>query len=124
MRVRLVALVFALTIPGCDCGGAPGGDDDGDGGAPNADANCSLGPFSGCACDPATAEVQPCYTGPTGTSGNEPCMKGTMTCLTGSNTWGACDGEVVPHEEACDNVDNDCDGDTDEAGCQDVSVGD
>ena len=31
-----------------------------------------------------------------------------------TNDWGMCMGEVVPEDEACDNVDNDCDGDTDE----------
>ena len=40
------------------------------------------------------------------------CMMGTSTCETGE--WGTCEGEVLPEEEVCDNIDNDCDGEIDE----------
>jgi cysteine-rich repeat protein len=53
-----------------------------------------------------------CYGGPSGTAGVGACRAGTETCAAGS--WGSCAGEVRPSTEVCDNVDNDCDGATDE----------
>jgi len=60
-----------------------------------------------------------CYTGPQGTLLTGICMPGVMTCESG--TWGNydqneqfvpfyCDGEVVPQEEVCNGLDDDCDG--------------
>ncbi|MCA9537878.1 MAG: terpene cyclase/mutase family protein, partial [Myxococcales bacterium] len=40
------------------------------------------------------------------------CRQGLSTCVAGA--YGACDGEVVPVAEGCDNRDNDCDGNVDE----------
>jgi hypothetical protein len=40
------------------------------------------------------------------------CRFGSQTC--GAGQWGACGGGITEAEEACDNQDNDCDGETDE----------
>ncbi|MEO6772804.1 MAG: MopE-related protein [Kofleriaceae bacterium] len=69
--------------------------------------NCDMGP-----CNPGDARA--CYTGHEGTEGVGPCMGGNQTCLQGGN-WGDCVGQVVPAPEVCgDNVDNNCNGMTDE----------
>ncbi|MEZ4469712.1 MAG: MopE-related protein [bacterium] len=41
------------------------------------------------------------------------CRRGVSTCAAGQ--YGACVGEIVPAAEGCDNRDNDCDGQVDEA---------
>ena len=59
-----------------------------------------------------------CYSGPQGTAAVGICQKGTQRCLSGN--WRPCDGERTPaadEEQDCnDNLDGDCDGQTDE-GC-------
>ena len=62
-------------------------------------------------CTPGSAMA--CYTGATGTKGVGACKGGSRTCLLG-NTWGNCQGEVTPTAEICNNLDDDCDGQTDE----------
>ena len=63
-----------------------------------------------------------CYTGPEGTVMVGICKPGEMTCDKG--TWGNyddnetfipyyCEGEVVPQEEICNGIDDNCDGITD-----------
>jgi hypothetical protein len=58
--------------------------------------------------------TQTCYTGPGGTLGVGVCRAGTQTCVVnGTGTWGACTGQTLPATEVCDNLDNDCNGTTD-----------
>ncbi len=68
---------------------------------------------TGCPCD---ADVNPeptvCYGGAAGTQGVGPCVSGLRTC--DGEVWSPCDGQVVPQEEACNEADDDCDGEIDD----------
>ena len=66
-------------------------------------------------CDGSVDEtlMKECYDGPSVTEDVGACTVGTSVCTSG--TWGSCEGDVLPTVgEVCDNVDNDCDGSTDE----------
>ncbi|MCB9548291.1 MAG: hypothetical protein H6706_20945 [Myxococcales bacterium] len=69
-------------------------------------------PEGGCACEPGL--TRPCYGGPPGTEGVGACAPGVRTCAP-DGRFGACVGERGPAEEACNAVDDDCDGRVDEA---------
>lgn len=75
------------------------------------DDDCDGEVDEGCEC--ITGMTQPCYTGAAGTRGVGMCADGVQTC-DGSGQWGACEGEVLPEDETCDDQDNDCDGEVDE----------
>ncbi len=129
--------------------GAACGDDAGVGGGGGSDASSSsadTSSSSGVACTPGTeicdgkdndcdqqideiaggcdcndGASQACYSGASGTEGEGPCQGGTQTCEGGQ--WGPCDGEVLPDAEACDLVDNDCNGSVDDLGMTACGVG-
>lgn len=52
--------------------------------------------------------TEDCYSGPQGTAGRGACKIGQRACE--DERWGACQNEVVPIDELCNQVDDDCDG--------------
>jgi hypothetical protein len=69
----------------------------------------------GCACIPGS--VASCYSGPAATLGVGACKAGTHTCDALGSGYGPCGGEVLPQPETCTTpVDDDCNGQTNEAG--------
>jgi hypothetical protein len=70
------------------------------------DENCDGQIDEGCAC--TTGSTRECYAGPAGTNGHGTCRAGAQTCV--DTSWGACNGQVVPRAETCENAafDDDC----------------
>lgn len=64
-------------------------------------------------------ESESCYNGPAETRDISICHGGTRTCTEAG--WSMCMGEVVPTVETCNDLDEDCDGTTDE-GCYSCSA--
>lgn len=62
-------------------------------------------------------ETRSCWPGEAAQDGVGACQRGEQACLGDSGRWGACEGALLPEEEACDLLDNDCDGFTDEVCC-------
>ena len=79
-----------------------------------ADNDCDGEVDEGCEC--FAGDTQPCYSGPNGTSGVGACKPGMQACDTQTNTFGPCQGEVLPAAgETCNGTDDDCDGLVDDA---------
>jgi hypothetical protein len=74
------------------------------------DDNCDGHVDEGCHC-PAGA-VQSCFRGHPGLRHVGSCVDGQQTCQGAGATsaWGPCEGGIAPTVEACDSVDNDCNG--------------
>jgi len=71
------------------------------------DNNCSGVIDENCACTPG--EEKSCYTGNPDELGKGICESGVMICGD-DGSWSECQGEEKPISEACDGIDNDCDG--------------
>ena len=56
----------------------------------------------------STLCYEPCYTGPPETEGVGACRVGEPVCEKGVFQY--CDGDLLPSEEFCDTIDNDCNG--------------
>jgi hypothetical protein len=68
----------------------------------------------GCACTADTA----CWAGSPATRGIGTCRDGTRGCDDRGEFFGPCGGSVLPADDICNGLDDDCDGTADEACCQ------
>ena len=86
--------------------GDPTGDGDGDPGDGDPTGDGDPGPVC------MTGDTRPCYTGPMETENVGVCYPGVETCFNGA--WFECMGDILPKDELCNGLDDDCDGEEDE----------
>ena len=134
MQLRpLLLLAFALfssIVAGCTCGSGSSPHLP-DAALPDASRfDGSIPGRDGSTCDPITGEGCPCATAGETRScavagGTGACGMGTQTCTVGLEfpAWGPCGDVPEPSAEACNGVDDDCDGMTDEGCPTTVTVG-
>jgi hypothetical protein len=81
------------------------------------DNDCDGVVDDGCGCIPGT--VQSCFAGPPGARNVGACRDGTQRCEGAFEfgSWGACTGGISPTSEACNVLDDDCNGCVDEHDC-------
>ncbi|MEZ4400287.1 MAG: thrombospondin type 3 repeat-containing protein [Kofleriaceae bacterium] len=72
------------------------------------DDDCDGAVDEDCPCSPGA--VQACFRGPPGRRAVGACVDGSQTCTSTTSTWGACTGGISPSAEACDALDNNCNG--------------
>ena len=96
---------FSYGVSGC----SPKTIVDDDGGNTKTCMETGAGPGEGCPC-PAGYKPKACYEGPTGTLGpGRACKSGTRKCGA-DGLLTACEGQMLPGEEVCNGLDDDCDG--------------
>ena len=73
------------------------------------DTDCTNGyPCIQNKCQPCTlGQNKSCYTGPGGTQNVGECRSGNQTCIA-EGYWGACANQVVPANETCNGIDDNC----------------
>ncbi len=88
----------------------------GDGQGNGLDDDCNGVVDEGCTCTPGTS--RDCFLGPPSRRNVGACSDGVMTCNE-FGVWDPCGRGVFPTNEACDGIDNDCDGTADNglSGC-------
>ena len=74
---------------------------------------CAIAPLADLGCF-----GESCYTGPAGTEGVGTCGSGAWAC--GASGGVECAGQVIPVAEACNGLDDDCNGVVDDAGDEDL----
>lgn len=74
------------------------------------DDNCNGKIDEGCTCQ--NNQKQSCFSGNESQKGIGECKAGIQTCI--NHIWGECANEVLPEDEKCDNLDNNCNGIIDE----------